>query len=887
MKDILKAFHHEKYINKTLTEIKDILFELYGKEVGLTNYNYLISVAGIYLQTLGKEEIDSYAAFKKDTPYEGLKGKIFAISYPDNIYNDSDPTLRTLGSVLEEYFPSIKGIHILPERVISHADVWPQDFFSFMPKENALELVHNLQNSGVLNEDRCVTSKYEEVADSFIRNLPEKVVDVLDKAFNSHFNDGGFSQVTRSIVDPRFGDVGDIRDLTKNYSVMLDYVVNHVDIDSDVLNSFKKGTNSGDAFIIISSSEYQTMKNDGSLYKTFRPRPFPLYTGMRKYPVQDSNMNKYFSDKGLENLDLRIVNFLSIYFMVENDQGLTAEDKRTFSAFQNWLDENGFNGSKLFTESPLQANQKIFNINTIATMGDLLKTIGLTSEYADVFTRNDDSVYGEKFFVYTTFSESQADINPMTPDGFKMIIDDLYHLLSSGKLSMMRMDAIKYLWKEKGKKNFDMPQGNKFIALMRKLMALTSPGVLPLDEINSPDPIVYEMSKGGVFAYLFGPVNSTIAAFNDGTLKPLENYYNLYKEKVPDNFVPFVMLSTHDGRSVQGLGVHRTDGHVSIQQFYNLKNIIEKQKGQAKYRSVPVGEISADTFKKVMKESGLTGFKKELSCLFIDDPLGTNGSTAQKESGTIYVLKKDLIDREKLLLKMTELTGMDLQSLSSIPAVDYFLKWIIDGKTIYELCSTTRSSLDFDDLSGLKIDPVLEANRLALAQGFVLTIGQSVPAIYFNDLLGIKNDLHGFKTSGKPRDLNRHKSYFPDMKLSDSDDPFYKAYLSLLNKILELRSSDNAFYPGSDSFEFLALTDTLFINHPFYGGSHSFIFGNISENTVTYKLNLLTLQGIDDNWLDSKKDNSLADGITGLKYLIDEQKFLNLEIPAYGMVWLK
>ena len=884
MENILEKLHSKEYIDTTLVEIKNILNGLYGEARGLDNYNYLISAAGKYLKSLSKDNIENYASFNSSLPYDHLKGKIFAISYPDNIYNDIDPTLKTLGSVLKEYFPSINGIHILPERVMSHGNVWPQDFFSFMPKENALELVHNLQKSGVLNEDLYVTSKYENVSEGILSTLPERVVAVLDKAYNSHFNDGGFSQATRTVVDPRFGNVDDIRDLTKDYSVMLDYVVNHVDIDSDVLDSFKKGTNSGDAFIIISPSEYQAMINDGSLYKTFRPRPFPLYTGMRKYPIHNINMNKYFSDKGLEGLDLRIINFLSIYFMVENDQGLTAEGKRTFSTFQSWLSENGLDDSNLFTESQLQANQKIIKTDSISNMGNFLKAIGIGSEYAEIFNSYDDQVFGEKFFVYTTFSESQADINPMTTDGFKMIIDDLYHLLSSGKLAMMRMDAIKYLWKEKGKKNFDMPEGNKFINLMRKLMALTAPGVLPLDEINSPDAIVYEMSKGGVFAYLFGPVNSTVTAFNEGTLKPLENYYSLYQKKVPDNFVPFVMLSTHDGRSVQGLGVHRTDGHVSIHQFYNLKNIIENQKGQAKYRSVPVGEISADTFNKVIKEADLSTFKKELSDLFLDDPFGTNGSPAQKESGLVLILKKNLMDRKSLLLRISEICDLDPKILIAIPAIDFFLNWIIDGKTIYELCATTRSSLK---LKGFDIDPSLEAKRLALAEAFVLTIGQSVPAIYFNDLLGIKNDLHGYKISGKPRDLNRHKNYLPDMDLSAPVDPFQKTYIPLLNKVLELRSKDSAFYPGSDSFEFIALTDKIFLNHPFHKGDHSLILGNISEESAVYKLSLETLSGLDKILLKSKQESFFTDGIKGTKFMVDKEGSLNLELPPYGMLWLK
>jgi hypothetical protein len=878
MIDILQKFHKKEFIDKTLINIREILLELYGQKRGTENYEHLISAVENYLKSLGEDEIEKYTSFNPDTPYEDLKGKIFAISYPDNIYNDSEHTLKTLGSVLNNYFPSVNGIHILPERVMSHSDVWPQDFFPFMPEENALELIHNLQKSGVLNSDRYITSKYQEIGDSLKDSLPQKVVEVLERAYNSHFNDGGFSQATRAKVDPRFGTTNNIRDLTKNYSVMLDYVVNHVDIDNDILESYKRGTNAGDAFIIISPSEYMAAKKDGSLYKTFRPRPFPLYTGMRKYPKTDKNMNTCFSDKDLETLDIRVVNFLSIYFKIENDQGLTAEDKRKYKAFYGWLKENNIDDKTFFDKSSLQANQIILKTDVVGSMSDFLTAIGLSKQYADIFYQNDDDIFGEKFFVYTTFSESQADINPISSDGFNMLIDDLYHLLSSGQLSMIRMDAIKYLWKEKGKKNFDMEEGNRFIDLIRMLMALSSPGVLPLDEINSPDPVVYEMSEGGAFAYLFGPVNSTVTAFNEGSLEPLRNYYSLYQEKVPDNFVPFVMLSTHDGRSVQGLGVHRTDGHVSINQFYNLKNLVEKQGGQAKYRSVPIGEISADTFNKVIIESGLDNIKDELMEIFTPESV---------TSGRIYILIKDMLNRDNLINKISSKSGLNPEILISVPAVDYFLTWIIDGKTIYELCSTTRSSLNFTGPGGLTMTPLLEASRLALAQGFVLTVGQSVPAIYFNDLLGLKNDEYGCQLSGKPRDLNRHKNYLPSMDLSGLSDPFQKTYIPLINKILELRSSDNAFYPGSTNFEFVTLTDTLFLNHAFHEGDHSFILGNISGRTVTYNLDLSELQGTENNWLSVKKDKSLIDGIAGEKYLPDGEGVVHLELSPYSMLWLK
>ena len=878
MKDILRNFHDSEYIDRTLGEIKNILLELYGKEHGMDNYNYLLTAAGNFLGSLSKSDIADYAAFDKKAPYDALKGKIFAICYPDNIYDDSNPTLQTLGTVLSEHFPSVKGIHILPERVMSHADVWPQDFLSIMPRDNAVELISNLQKSGLLNKDRYITEKYQDMRESFIINLSEKVVEILDKAYNSHFNDGGFSQVTRDTVDPRFGTVDDIRNLSNSYSLMLDYVVNHLDIDSNILEAYRRGTNSGEAFIIISPGEYYAAKNDGSLYKTFRPRPFPLYTGMRKYPISENNMNSNFAAAGLEALDERVVMFLSIHFKVENDQGLTSEDKRIFASFKEWLKEKDIQEEVLFGKSDIQANQQIFKSERFGNISTFLEMLGFSTEYGDVFNSTDNEVFGEKFFVYTTFSESQVDINPLSLQGFKMIIDDLYHLLSSGQLSMMRMDAIKYLWKEKGRKNFDMEEGNRFIDLIRKLMALTAPGVLPLDEINSPDPVVYDMSRGGAFAYLFGPVNSTITAFNEGTLQPLKSYYELYQNKVPDNFVPFVMLSTKDVRSGQGLWVQRTDGHVSIEQFYRLKDRIDEQEGRAKYRSVPVGEISADTFNKVIKEAKLDNFKDELMGIFTPDSVST---------GNTYILNEEMLTRDNLINKISGKSGLNPKILVHVPAIDYFLDWIIEGKTIYELCTTSRSALRFSDLSGSPIDPVMEASRLVQAQAFVLTIGQSVPAIYFNDLLGLKNDQHGYEISGKPRDLNRHKNYLPCMDLKNPSDPFTKAFSPLINKILKLRSTDNAFYPGSGDFEFIALTDTLFLNHPYHEGDHSLILGNISEKAVSFNLPLQTLAGIDEEWLNLKKDNSFADGITGANYLIDEHGSLNLELSPYGMLWLK
>ncbi len=899
MDDIFLKVHDKSSAEETLNRIRDILTGLYGEEKGEDNFRYLAGAAAEYLRSLSSDDIGNLRKYDRSRPYDHLKGKVFAISYPDNVYTETEPTLKTLSDVLSKYFPKINGIHILPERLMSHSDVWPQDFLRFLSPGDARDLVTVLESEGFLDSGRCPADRYgkevrnirEKVIPSWLKkrgidggeDIVNRIMKVLDAAYNSHFNDGGFSQKTRAEIDPRFGDAGILRSVTSRFSVMLDYVVNHLDIDNEYLENFRKGLNSGEAFIIVSPSQYEEMKRSGEIEKTFRPRPFPLYTGVRKYPdkryetyeKQTVGMNRIYSEAGFPPLDERVIRFFSIYFKIRNDQGLTAEDKRIFSSFCGYLLERGIDENTVFTESRLQPAGKMFVPSAASSMESLADLIGIDKKYAEMFSEHDDEVFGEKFFIYTTFSESQVDIYPASGAGFRMIIDDLFHLLSSGRLAMMRMDAIKYLWKERGKINFNMEEGNRLIEVIRLLMDLTAPGVLPLDEVNSPDPVVYEMEKDGGFAYLFGQVNATAAAFNEESLRPLENFYRLFDERRPVGFVPFIMLSTHDGRSVQGLGVQRTDGHVTFRQFYNLKNTVETQGGRAKYRSVPKGKIGLDTFSKVIDEAGLGFCRDRLVELF-----------REEDDGETLVLKESYNSKEELCRRMAEKCGRRYEDIRDIPAVDYFLDWIVEGKTIYELCATSRSTF-VKNPGGKPLSPEMEARRFVLAQGFVLSFGQAVPAVYMNDLLGLENDEEGYALSGKPRDLNRHKSSIAEFESASGSDPFVKEYIPRINRIIDLRVSDPSFYPGSRNFEFVSLEDTVFLNHSFHEGKHSVVIGNISHKKRSVEFDLSSLKNFSSDISGRKdKEYGMRDFLEEEKVAVEKGSIVKAELGPYGLIWL-
>jgi hypothetical protein len=420
-----------------------------------------------------------------------------------------------------------------------------------------------------------------------------------------------------------------------------------------------------------------------------------------------------------------------------------------------------------------------------------------------------------------------------------------------------------------------MEECNKLIEVIRVLLRLAAPRVLPLDEVNSPDPVVYEMGKDGGFSYLFGQVNSVPIAFNEETLGPIRSFHRTLKERCPKNLTLFVTLSTHDGRSIQGLGVDRLDAHVSIQEFYHLIEVAEKQGGRQKYRSVPVGEIHSETFRKVCIDAGLD--EKKASVLFTPESLS---------EGVTYKLRDSQLDRQGLLQALGAAVGEDTTNLVSVPAVDFFLEWITTGRAPYELCCTSRSSFSPESPDGKPISPEIEAARLALAQLFVLTMGQVVPAIYFNDLLGLGNDIESFMRTGQPRDLNRHKNDLSEIDLDSSSDPFLSVYVKLINRILGARVQDPAFYPGSAEFEFKALTDKVFLNHPYARGIHSFIVGNITSSTQKVLLDVEGLGGIGPQELTGMKESGLVDSLSDEIHNLDTEGRLSLSLPPYGALWL-
>ncbi|MBC2603781.1 sugar phosphorylase [Puniceicoccus vermicola] len=102
-----------------------------------------------------------------------------------------------------------------------------------------------------------------------------------------------------------------------------------------------------------------------------------------------------------------------------------------------------------------------------------------------------------KEWLWTTFSEDQIDLNYANPRVLLEVLDILLFFTVKGA-SMIRLDAIPYLWKELGTSCAHLPETHEIIKLIRDVYDSVAPHVLLLTETNVPhrENISYFGDKG-------------------------------------------------------------------------------------------------------------------------------------------------------------------------------------------------------------------------------------------------------------------------------------------------------------------------------------------------------------------------------------------------------
>jgi sucrose phosphorylase len=156
--------------------------------------------------------------------------------------------------------------------------------------------------------------------------------------------------------------------------------------------------------------------------------------------------------------------------------------------------------------------------------------------------------------VWTTFSDDQIDLNFSNPEVLYQMVDILLHYMKNGA-SMIRMDAIAFLWKEIGTTCLHLPQTHEIVKLFRDIMEQVDPQSILITETNVPNKENLSYFGNGDEAhqvYQFPLPPLLLHALYSGNAAHLSEWVAGIPE-IPDGCTFFNFTASHDGIGVRPL----------------------------------------------------------------------------------------------------------------------------------------------------------------------------------------------------------------------------------------------------------------------------------------------------------------------------------------------
>jgi glycosidase len=196
---------------------------------------------------------------------------------------------------------------------------------------------------------------------------------------------------------------------------------------------------------------------------------------------------------------------------------------------------------------------------------------------------------GQTVHLWTTFSADQIDFNFKSLDVLEKMIDVLLFYADRGA-SILRLDAIAYLWKEIGTSCIHLPRTHDMVKLFRAVLDLVAPDVIILTETNVPHDenisyfgdgrdeaqMVYNFTLPPLLFYSFVKEDATnLSEWAEGL--HLESEHNTF----------FNFTASHDG-----IGVRPLEGILDPAELDGLIQIVKANEGQVSYKKNPDGSQS-------------------------------------------------------------------------------------------------------------------------------------------------------------------------------------------------------------------------------------------------------------------------------------------------------
>jgi len=238
--------------------------------------------------------------------------------------------------------------------------------------------------------------------------------------------------------------------------------------------------------------------------------------------------------------------------------------------------------------------------------------------------------------VWTTFSKDQVDLNYKSHRVLRNVLDALFYYIEKGA-TLIRLDAIAFIWKEIGTQCVHLPQTHELIQLMREVLHEVASEVIIITETNVPhhENVSYfgSGSDEAQMVYNFALPPLLLNSILHGNTEKLTTWGQSLT--LPSNKVCFFnFTASHDG-----IGLRPIKDILSDEEVKSIVDSVKENGGLVSYRA----------------EADGTQTPYELNCSYID------ALSSPSESQVLRV--KKMLVTQATVLAMPGVPGIYFHSL--------------------------------------------------------------------------------------------------------------------------------------------------------------------------------------------------------------------------------
>ncbi len=191
-------------------------------------------------------------------------------------------------------------------------------------------------------------------------------------------------------------------------------------------------------------------------------------------------------------------------------------------------------------------------------------------------------IFKKSDYLWRTFSPDQIDLNFRNPHVLIQFIKIMIHLINNG-VTIFRLDAIAYLWKENGTQCINLKQTHEIIKLFRYIINLLNVQTTIITETNLPEKenlSYFGNNDEANWIYNFSLPPLLIHAF----LFENSSYLNKWSRNLPNTknencYLNFI--ASHDG-----IGIRPTEGLLNKKTLNSFLKRLKKNGSKFSYRKV-------------------------------------------------------------------------------------------------------------------------------------------------------------------------------------------------------------------------------------------------------------------------------------------------------------